>query len=222
MIKLKPVSIGRASRMVLISAAVFCLAIVGWTPSVLALAPDSPYGAIAQATSLDRPLANLPAMKPVTIYIEGEPQQINTRLYNEPGMPMLTYYPETLEASGTCDSNGCSISFTNTSLATSLLFLFPAEATTVSQVEPYLIGENGLFTQSGWTITRSSTNQQDLPYPWMKKMVNFQAPNMEAIGVGYFGEQDGQAFAAVEVFPPEAGDGFAPRARIILSELQLK
>jgi len=42
------------------------------------------------------------------------------------------------------------------------------------------------------------------------------------MGTVYIGESQGKAFRVTEHFPADFGDGFAPRASLILKHLQLR
>jgi hypothetical protein len=163
-----------------------------------------------------------PDTKPVTVLVEGEPQTVTMQLYDQPDVPLVTYYPPAMAVAESCDQDGCFISFTYEDLGAAVFFLFPNEASTASQIEPYITGPEGLLAGGGWTVTAEHTHATALHYPWAQKAINFQAADMSSVGVAYLGELEGTAFAAVEVFPPDAGDGFAPQAHAILSEMSLQ
>ncbi|MGF1567530.1 MAG: hypothetical protein ACFCVD_05595 [Nodosilinea sp.] len=42
------------------------------------------------------------------------------------------------------------------------------------------------------------------------------------MGLAYLGEASGRGFAAIVLFPPDAGDGFVPLAHAMLSEVQVR
>jgi hypothetical protein len=164
----------------------------------------------------------LPDRKTMTVIVEGEPQTVTMQLYERPGVPLVTYYPPGMTTTEACDEEGCFVSFAYDDLGAAVFFLIPAEAEVASQAEPYITGENGLLTGSGWSITGEHTSEAALRYPWAKKLITFQAADMQVVGAATLGEMDGQGFAAIEVLPPEAGDGFAPQANAILSEMRLR
>ena len=178
--------------------------------------------ASAQDSRPTSELEALPDSKTMTVVVEGEPQTVRMQLYERPGVPLVTYYPPAMTTSEACDDDGCFVSFTYEDLGAAVFFLIPQEAEVASQAEPYITGEDGLLTVSGWTVTGEHTSDTALRYPWAKKVITFQSEDLSAIGAAVLGELEGQAFAAVEVFPPDAGDGFAPQAHAILSEMQMR
>lgn len=179
-------------------------------------------GAIAQNPAQPLSEGTLPETKPMTVMVEGEPQAVTMQLYERPEIPLVTYYPPAMTTTEACDGDGCFVSFSYDELGAAVFFLIPGEAEFASQAEPYITGEEGLLVGSGWSITGEHTHENALRYPWAKKMITFRADDMSAIGAAILGELNGQAFAAVEVFPPDAGDGFAPQAHAILSEVRMR
>ena len=53
----------------------------------------------------------LPATKPVTVLVEGEPQTITMQLYQQAGGLLMTYSPSAICTSEACDPVGCFGSF---------------------------------------------------------------------------------------------------------------
>jgi hypothetical protein len=176
----------------------------------------------AQAVPSATEIEALPDRKTVTVIVEGEPQVVTMQLYERPGIPLVTYYPPAMTTTEACDEEGCFVSFAYDDLGAAVFFLIPAEAEVASQAEPYITGENGLLAGSGWSITGEYTSEAALRYPWAKKLITFQAADMQFIGAATLGEMDGQGFAAIEVLPPDAGDGFSPQANAILSEVRMQ
>ena len=144
------------------------------------------------------------------------------QLYSQPGVPLVTYYPPAMTTSEACDQDGCFVSFTYDDLGAALFILIPSGAEVASQTEPYITGEEGLLAGNGWSVTGEHTHENALRFPWAKKLITFQSNETSTIGAAILGELEGQAFAAVEVFPPDAGDGFAPQAHAILSEVRMR
>lgn len=174
--------------------------------------------ALAQVAQLDA----LPDRKPTTVMVEGEPQQVTLQLYAHPDMPLVTYYPPAMTTAEICGEDGCWITFRHEDLGAAVLFLFPRDAVSVTQVEPYITGAQGLLSDASWMVTGEFVEPQDLRFPWAKKAIRFQSETRDVVGIVYLGEIDGSAFAVVEVFPPDAGDGFVPQANAILSEMRLR
>jgi len=179
-------------------------------------------GAIAQTSERRADAGALPATKPVTVMVEGEPRAVTLQLYEQSGVPLVTYYPAAMSTAEACEVDGCFISFTYEDLGAAVFFLLPAEAVVAADVEPYITGEEGLLAGNGWSVTGEHTQETALRYPWAKKMITFRSEETSAVGVAFLGELEGKAFAAVEVFPADAGDGFAPQAHAILSEIRMR
>jgi hypothetical protein len=197
------------------------LALVGaWLEGVPApLAQSAAIAAqvvLAQAPDLE----NLPATKTVTLLVEGESQEVVMQLYQHPEVPMVTYYPPSLTADQTCDADGCGVSFTNEATGTGIVFFFPAGVAQATAVAPYITGPEGLIAGNEWVITGSYTD--DLNFPWARQMVTFQTPERVATGLAYLGEASGRGFAAMAVFPADAGDGFMPQVNALFSEVLVK
>jgi hypothetical protein len=205
----------------ILSYSVFGLALLGaWlgiapTPQAQASIPQAQV-LLAQSAALDR----LPATKTVTVLVEGEPQAMVMQLYQHPEVPLVTYYPPTLTPDQSCDADGCGVSFMNESMGVGVIFFFPAGVAQATDVAPYVTGPEGLIAGNEWVITGTYTDQ--LNFPWARQMVTFQTPGLAATGLAYLGEASGRGFAAMAVFPPDAGDGFMPQVNAIFSEVQVK
>ncbi len=163
---------------------------------------------------------SLPATKTVTVMVEGEPQDLLLQLYQHPEVPLVTYYPSTLTPEQFCDTDGCSVLFSNEATQVALIFIFPEGSTQASDMAPYVTGPEGLITANEWVITGSYTD--NLNFSWARQMVTFQTPELTATGLAYLGEANGRGFAVMALFPPDAGDGFMPEANAIFSEVQIQ
>lgn len=187
------------------------------TLSLVAIEPVR-EDAIAQNSAVEA----LPATKTLSVVVEGEPQDVTLQLYSNPELPLVTYYPATMTVEEVCDVDGCGVSFINEAMGTAVLFVFPTDARLASQVEPQISGAAGLLQDNDWAISGEYTDARYLRFPWAKKLISFQAPDLDALGMAYVGELNDQGFAAIVVFPPDAGDGFVPLANAMLSEVQLR
>lgn len=162
----------------------------------------------------------LPATRSVTVLVEGEPQTMEMQLYQHPTVPLVIYYPATMTVDQDCDPVGCGVSFTDEATGAGVIVLFPAGATQAAEVAPYITGPEGLMAENGWLETGSYDDQ--LEFPWARQLVTFAPPDREAMGLVYLGEASGQGFAAIAVFPPEAGDGFMPQVNAMFGEVRVK
>lgn len=164
----------------------------------------------------------LPATKPGTVFIEGEPMEINLHLFTAPEMPLYTYYPEGMIAESTCYEESCSIIFTGFEDLARVAFFFPSAMTDLAEMEAMVMGPTGLVYENGWQITGEYDEARYLPYPWVKKMLTFVDPVNSALGSFYLGEANGRLFMVTVVFPAEFGDGFVPLANVIFENLQVQ
>ena len=162
----------------------------------------------------------LPATRSVTVLVEGEPQTIEMQLYQHPAVPLVTYYPATMTVDQDCDTAGCGVSFTDETTGAGVIVLFPAGVTQAAAVAPYVTGPEGLMAENGWMVTGSYADQ--LEFPWARQLVTFEPPDQEAIGLVYLGEASDRGFAAIAVFPPEAGDGFMPQVNAMFGEVRVR
>lgn len=192
------------------------IAITSVSQAVETDAELAPGGLIAQTSD------PLPPTKTVTLPVEGEPQSVTFQLYNDPDYPLVTYYPEDMTVENTCESDGCAVVFTDATVGAAMIFLFPADATTIDAVAPYVTGEAGLLADYGWSVTGEYTDSAYRHQPWVQKVITFQDPGFTVVGSAYLGEANGRAFAVVSFFPPEAGDGYAPRLGAIMAATQIR
>lgn len=160
--------------------------------------------------------APLPERKTVTLFVEGEPQEATFLLYQSD--IFITYYPESMEVEESCTDEGCAIIFTNQAVGTAAAFLFPTGATTAAEIEPYF---TQLVTENDWQINGDYDDEEFLRYPWMQRIWILQSEDWSVLGSAYFGEDSGRGFGVLSVFPPDAGDGYAPRIGAMLDETQI-
>jgi hypothetical protein len=158
----------------------------------------------------------------VTIIVEGDPQTVVMQLYRGTEVPLVTYYPATMTVEEACDADGCGVSFTNEATDTGVIFLFPAGATQAADAGPAIFGPTGLLGANGWDVGGSYTDADSLEFPWARQMTIMRTPDLTAVGVVYLGEAQGRGFAALAIFPPDAGDGFMPQANALFREVQVQ
>lgn len=173
------------------------------------------------ASSADSPLEsnlsqNLPERKTETIFVEGEPQEITLELYQEDQIPVVTYYPDNLSVNSACSHEGCGVFFEL--LEAQVHVFFPPADTTFEELEMGVTGDRGLLASNGWQPREYSASTS---YPWERKTVQFYDDEKNLLGSVHLGESEGRVFRVTVVFPGDMGDGFAPRADMILKNLQV-
>lgn len=186
-------------------------------------APEAsePNPEILVVSSADSPLAsnlpqNLPERKTETIFVEGEPQEITLNLYREDPIPVVTYYPDNLSVNSACSQEGCGVFFEW--LEAQVHVFVPPAGTTFEELEMGVTGDRGLLASNGWQ-QREFNNSPS--YPWETKNIQFYDSENNLLGSVHLGQSEGQVFRVTVVFPGDMGDGFAPRADMILKNLQV-
>lgn len=166
---------------------------------------------------------DLPATKPATLIVEGEPVEVTLNLYADGDMPLITYYPESLAVDDGCGDIGCGIFFRSTgAYIAEVNFFFPSGELTVADLEAEVTGDQGLIANHGWAIDGIEKDPEYRSFPWAKTLVRFHEPDYELVGAVYIGEANGRVFRATVVMLPEAGDGFSPIAHSILENVQVR
>ncbi|PIG92961.1 hypothetical protein [Gloeocapsopsis sp. IPPAS B-1203] len=160
--------------------------------------------------------------KTATIDIEGEQTTVSLQLYSH---PFFTTYPtQDFLSESVASGEGTAVwfyaNFGGTKNESAYVqFFFPGYAKTLDQLKQnWIEGENGLLASNGWQIIEVVG---EVAYPWAKEKINFHQPEKNIIGTVYLGEAEGNAFYVVTHYPVEYGDGFVPRANVILQNLEI-
>lgn len=178
-------------------------------------------------TFIDSSTASKSRPNKKTVTDEWTQRQIPVKLFNQNGYPFTTYFPENdfVVESGASDE-GMGVWFYSKASGKKyqsayVHFFFPAKSPNLEGMRRSVVGKRGLMETNKWTVKRRT---QNVPYPWAKERIDFEQRqgNKTLMGTVYLGEYQGKAFRVTEHFPADYGDGFAPRASIILKELQIK
>ncbi|HEY9670315.1 MAG TPA: hypothetical protein V6D11_02645 [Waterburya sp.] len=166
-----------------------------------------------------------PSTKTDTISIEGEKTQVTLKLYDRANGVFTTYYPEKdfIAQSRTLgEGTGTQFIYNVDGRQNQNVFValfFPTKATTLEQLKQ-VAQQRGLIQPDQWKVVTRTT---EVPYSWAKEKIVYQkrgsAQNLG--GEVYVGEANGKAFYVVTHYPAEYGDGFGPRANLILKNLQV-
>lgn len=178
-----------------------------------------------QTPSSNTQLKSRPKKKTVTDQWTQKP--IPVTLFGAQGFPFTTYFPENdfVVETGASDEGMGVWFFSKASgkkyASAYVHFFFPAKPTTLAVMRRTVIGKRGLMETNKWKVRNRS---QNVPYNWAKERIDFEQSqgNKSVMGTVYIGEYKGKAFRVTEHFPADYGDGFSPRASIILKELQVK
>lgn len=177
-------------------------------------------------TSIDpsTPSKSRPNKKTVTD--EWTQRQIPVKLFNQKGFPFTTYFPENdfiVEAGASGEGMGVwfySKASGKKYESAYVHFFFPANSPNLEEMRRSVVGKRSLMEINNWKVKRRT---QNVPYLWAKERIDFEKRqgNKTIMGTVYLGEYQGKAFRVTEHFPADYGDGFAPRASILLKELQV-
>lgn len=166
---------------------------------------------------------NRPPTKTATITVEGEKIPVTLRLYDQFSDLFTTYFPEKdFLAQGVSSGEGTGVRFIanfggskNENAYVSVSFL--NDFKTLGQVRTFINGKRGLIASNGWRVVSRTRN---VPYSWAKEKIVFgKGKNM--VGDIYLGQEKGKVFYVITHYPVEYGDGFPPRADLILRNLQV-
>lgn len=161
-----------------------------------------------------------------TISVEGEKTEVTLKRYDQASEVFTTYFPEkdfVAQSRGFDEGTGAWFIYNVSGRQNKDVFVamfFPTKATTLEQLQQ-AAQERKLLQANQWELVSRS---KEVPYSWAReKIVYKQRGGSENIGGEvYIGEANGKAFYAITHYPAEYGDGFAPRADLILKNLQVK
>lgn len=163
------------------------------------------------------PVVDLPEAKQDTILLEGMPEPITLELYRTPAtfdLPFNTYHPADLMPETIQPAEGQTIRFVanfggvRTEEAFVEFFVYPP-GNTLQTVREQLEG-----IAEG--VTR--VPEADRRYAWSEEEYAFTEGDL--VGRYLVGEHGGSYFRVSMVYPIEMGDGFPPRANILLEQLR--
>jgi hypothetical protein len=162
-----------------------------------------------------------PSTKKATLSVEGQKTSITLKLYENPNFS--TYFPlEDFLAESSSSGEGQGVKFIanfsgkkNENAYVHVAFLNNFQK--YSQVSKFVNSKNGLIASNKWRVV---SRNKKTPYPWAKETIVF-SQGKNNLGSIYIGEQKGKAFYVITHFPAEYGDGFVPRADLILRNLSV-
>lgn len=148
-----------------------------------------------------------------TLIIEGEEEPVTLRRYESAAdfpLSFSTYYPEGMRAQRVRRGVGETVRFMKTMPGT------PDPASVELHLYPA-----GTTVDEGRRLVRTKAHgfgevQEAHEYSWSEAGYSFQGS--QYMGHVALGEREGIVFYIMTSMPPEAGDGFSPRADVILEE----
>jgi hypothetical protein len=160
-------------------------------------------------------------IKTATISVEGEKIPITLRLYDQYSDLFTTYFPEKdfiVEGGGSGEGTGVRFiaNFGGSKNENAYVHVaFMNNLRTLGQVRSFINRKGGLIASNGWQVVSQT---QNVSYPWAKEKIVF-SKGKDITGTLYLGQQKGKAFYIITHYPVEYGDGFPPRADLILRNL---
>jgi len=158
----------------------------------------------------------------------GPKETAKLQIYDEPGMPIRTEYPGTMEVQGTGSGEGSGFIFSfkpqGNALDKAKVHIFlPRGAATATAQEPFVTGPRGLISNNGWKNEGDTTNKSEFPYGWVRKIISFSDPkNNGMVGKIFLGEASGQAVQVILYYPSDMDKEYRANANIILGKLHFK
>lgn len=170
-----------------------------------------------------RPKSSKPTTKTAVISIEGEKTAIALRLYEEYKDLFTTYFPDKdFLPEGVSSGEGTGVRFIanfggvrNNNAYVSVSFLNSLK--NLGQLRRFVNSKSGLIAANKWRVI---SRTQNTGYPWAKEKIVFRQ-GRDITGRLYLGQRNGKVFYVITHYPVEYGDGFAPRADLILRNLQV-
>ncbi len=167
--------------------------------------------------------SNRPTTKTATISVEGEKTSITLRLYDQYSNLFTTYFPDKeFLAQGSSSDEGTGVRFIanfggskNENAYVHIAFLNNLK--TLQQLKGFVNAKNGLIASNRWRVVDRT---QKVPYAWAREKIVF-SKGKNIVGNVYLGQENGKVFYVITNYPVEYGDGFAPRADLILQNLQV-
>jgi hypothetical protein len=201
-----------AMRSLLLPALFLGLALAASSCTPETNAPEAPPAATAPDTVTATPGARAPIRSGVMM-VEGMEEPVTLHLYDAgPGFPLRfsTYVPEGWRAETVSSGEGDAVRFTpegGDAAGVALTFFVYRE-----QIRT---GEARQMARNMADVVGNASREQR-PERWALDAYSFDGPDL--VGRLVLGRQAGRFFHFMSVYPPEWGDGFAPRAGIIIDE----
>ncbi|HET6568192.1 MAG TPA: hypothetical protein VFG50_09520 [Rhodothermales bacterium] len=159
--------------------------------------------------------ADLPATKQDTILLEGMPEPVQLQLFRTPdsfALPFYTYHPSDMVGQLIDAGVGNTVRFTAnfggrlTDNATLEIYVYPLGRSR----------EDAHAEMASLARDHQSSRAEEHRYPWSLEEYAFQSP--ELVGRYALGLHEERYFRIHVAYPPEFGDGFPPRAAVILDQ----
>lgn len=222
------------STLVISALAVYTL------PFFKSLNPSSPSGSpTASPTPSPSSTTNIPTQdsnqfqpesRVIPLNIEGQPVEVELKLFNPVEVPFTTYVPAKdfqSDVSGWDNGQGIRFYYSPTGKKDENAYVqmfMPDSPNSVEDIRQLILGNEGIMASNQWELVDRT---DVISYPWAKEKLTYQqqtggVDGEMAIGAIYIGEDRGKAFYVLTHYPAEYSDGFEPRSAVILENLQFR
>jgi hypothetical protein len=208
-----------------VASAVATAALLALTHTACETGADRPPVPDAGPAEADAP-AGRPAEQRRVVQIEGMDEEMRVVLYRAPDgfpIPFSTYVPDDFVPEETASGEGDAVAF-----VARFGGYRNAEAAVRLIVAPPGMGREDMVAMlrtltAGMGAGLSATDDRLFDWSELEFRIEPRPGRMEGIGgIAAVGERHGRSFVLIAHHPPEYGDGFAPRAGIILDEWEWK
>lgn len=198
------------------------------SPSKSPAASPSPSGTGNAATQGSKQFQ--PESRVIPLSIEGQPIEVELKLFNPVDAPFTTYVPAKdfqSDVSGSGEGQGIRFYYSPTGkkdVSAYVQMFMPSSPSSVEDIRQLILGDAGIMASNQWELVDRT---DVISYPWAKEKLTYQQPTQGAagsmiIGAIYIGEDKGRAFYILTHYPAEYSDGFEPRSAVILENLQFR
>jgi hypothetical protein len=168
-----------------------------------------------------------PASRVVPLSIEGEPVEVELKLFSQDTVPLTTYFPaKDFQSEVKAENGGKTVRFFFSPTGQKdpqayLQMVLPSADNSLEQIQERIVGDRGIMATNGWELVDRT---DVVSYPWAKEKLIYQQQTSSGMAVGsiYLGEESGHVFYIVTHYPAEYTEGFEPRSAVILENLQFK
>jgi hypothetical protein len=171
-----------------------------------------------------------PESRVIPLNIEGEPIEVELKLFNLAALPFTTYVPAKdfqSNVRGSGEGQGVWFYYSPTGKKDESAYVqmfMPSSANSVEDIRQLILGDEGVMASNQWELVDRT---DVISYPWAKEKLTYQqqtggTAGEMVIGAIYIGEDKGKAFYILTHYPAEYSDGFEPRSAVILENLQFR
>jgi len=200
------------------------------SPSGSPTAPPSPSPSSTANATTQSSRQFQPESRVIALSIEGQPVEVELKLFNPVEVPFTTYVPAKdfqSDISGLNKGQGIHFYYSPTGKKDENAYVqmfMPDSPNSVEDIRQLILGDEGIMASNQWELVDRT---DVISYPWAKEKLTYQqqtggAAGEMAIGAIYIGEDKGKAFYVLTHYPAEYSDGFEPRSAVILENLQFK